>query len=158
MASTGSQRDPSPLLFARGGEVSSDNDESYLIREAKECEALEETRRFITESMKDKNKPPKRMSVGNINFFDHPLSSGASSEFCVTEHSTPCGTPPPERAMSTDGSFRKEVARLKSDIRKLRDEINHMHKQQQEINNFHYTQVREREEEVKNQCFFFSWF
>lgn len=163
VASTGAQRDLSPLLFARGARdvSSSDNDETSLIREGKEeeeeCEALEMTRRFITDSMKDKNKPPKRMSVGNINFFDHPLSSGASSEFCVTERSTPCGTPPPERSMPSDVAFR-EVARMRGEINKLRDEIKGMHKQQQEMNNFHYTLIHEREEEAKNQCFLFSWF
>ena len=159
VASVGEKHDLSSHLFTRGsdGEESLDysgTDES----EMRECEALEKTRKFITDTIKYKNKPPHRMSVGNINFFDQPLSSGASSEeFCVTEHSSPCGTPPPERVMSSDVSFR-EVARLKSDIRTLRNEIKHMHKQQQEMNNFHYTLVREREEETKSRCFFFSWF
>lgn len=164
VASVGAKRDLSPHLFTRGtSTVSSDGEESLDHSgtdesELRECEALEKTRKFITDTIKYRNKPPHRMSVGNINFFDQPLSSGASSEeFCVTEHSSPCGTPPPERVMSSDVSFR-EVARLKSDIRTLRNEIKHMHKQQQEMNNFHYTLVREREEETKNQCFFFSWF
>lgn len=138
-----------PLIIPSSGgeeEESSVDDEEY--------EALEAKKQFITERMKQNNKPIQRMSVGNINFIDSPLSG-----FCVTEASTPYSTPPPERSMSSDVSFR-EVASLKSDIRKLRDEIAHMHKQQQEMNNFYYTLRREKEEaeeETKNQCFLFSW-
>lgn len=134
-----------PILCSSGEEESS-ADEEY--------EALEAKKQFITEKMKEKNKPLQRMSVGNINFIDCPIS-----DFCVTEASTPYSTPPPERNMSSDVSFR-EVASLKSDIRKLRDEIAHMHKQQQEMNNFYYTLRREKEVqemENNNQCFLFPW-
>ena len=119
-----------------------------------EYDALAAKKQFITEKMKEKNKPLQRMSVGNINFIDCALS-----DFCVTEASTPYSTPPPERNMSSDVSFR-EVASLKSDIRKLRDEIAHMHKQQQEMNNFYYRLRCEKEAqemENNNQCFLFSW-
>lgn len=135
-----------PLVTSSGEEDSSMDDEEY--------EALEAKKQFITEKMKQKNKPIQRMSVGNINFIERPLS-----DFCVTEASTPYSTPPPERNMSSDVAFR-EVATLKSDIRKLRDEIAHMHKQQQEMNNFYYILRREKEEadeETKNQCFLFPW-
>lgn len=139
---------PLPVLVpcGSGEEEESSVDEEY--------EALEAKKQFITEKMKEKNKPLQRMSVGNINFIDCPLS-----DFCVTEASTPYSTPPPERNMSSDVSFR-EVASLKSDIRKLRDEIAHMHKQQQEMNNFYYTLRREKEVqemENNNQCFLFPW-
>lgn len=143
---------PLPALIpCSSGEEEEEEEESSV---DEEFEALEAKKQFITEKMKEKNKPLQRMSVGNINFIDCPLS-----DFCVTEASTPYSTPPSERNMSSDVSFR-EVASLKSDIRKLRDEIAHMHKQQQEMNNFYYTLRREKEVqemENNNQCFVFPW-
>ncbi len=136
----------------------SSQDEEEMLREAEECAELEATRRFITDTMKRRNKPPARMAVGNVNFFDQPLSSAAASDFCVTENSTPCGSPPPERSMAYDVSF-KEIALLKQKLKKLEDEVKYMRIQQQEMNNFYAkmnlfynTLAREREEEKK--CWF----
>jgi len=130
---------------------------AYMLKEAEECAELEATRKFITDTMKRKNKPPARMAVGSINFFDQPVSA-AASDFCVTEHSTPCGSPPPERSMAYDASF-KEIALLKAEIRRLRDEMKHMHGQQQIMNNFYfkfstYYNTLVEEDEKKQSCWF----
>ena len=140
---------------------STDDDEIKLsyAREEKEyeeeCAALQIKKEFISRTLKEKVYGHRKMVSSDVTFFEQPTGSETLSDFCVTERSTPYSTPPPERMMSSEVSNR-EIAAIKSEMRKIRDQMLYIGKQQQDVNNYYLEIKKAREEEKsKSSC---CWF
>lgn len=132
-----------PLVLASH---STDDEDAERDEEDVECKALLIKKEFITRSLKAKSYVPKKMVSADISFFEQPTDSGRLSDFCVTEHSTPCGTPPPERRMP---NF--EIANMRVEIKKLKDQMVYISSQQRDINNY-FLEIKRLREEEKSQA------
>lgn len=109
--------------------------------EEEELALLEFKKEFIKGSLKAKTYEQRTMVAGDVTFFEDALGS----DFCVTAKSSPYSTPPPERMMSSDVS-KKEIALLKIELKKMRDQLTSMSQQQAKIN----LSFIEMEKEKKN--------
>jgi hypothetical protein len=118
-------------------EAGSDYDEEYAILQLK--------KEFISRSLREKTYAPKKMVSGDVTFFEEVVNG---SDFCVTAKSSPYSTPPPERVMSP-GVYNREMANLKIELKKVKDQMAYMSQQQQNMNNYYIEMKREREEEKR---------
>lgn len=130
---------------------------AFMQKEEDEYNGLLIKKHFITETMRAKNYGRKKMVSQDVSFFEQPTGSGTISDFCVTEHSTPLGTPPPERIMS-DGVSAKQIALLKGELQKTRTDIEYIRKQVQENNNYMLILKSERDADKQSRSSFcFCW-
>lgn len=117
-----------------------DETKAFIEREDAECNTLDSQAEFIRGALKKviKNRESIVMISEDVPFFEQKLSS---SEFCVTEPSSACGTP--RKSISSDLS-----AKTRQDLNDMRMKLDYMTQQMQNINN-KYVAIQEEMTEIK---------